>query len=39
MIIVTYSVPYQMSKMELLAKINNGLKMLTIFAKSFILDV
>ena len=34
-----YSEPYQTSKMELLLKIGYGFQPLTIFAKSFILDV
>ena len=34
-----YSEPYQKSKMVRFAKIVNGLKLLTIFAKSSILDV
>ena len=34
-----YVEPCQMSKMEVLAKIVNGFSFLTIFVKSFILDV
>ena len=35
----TYSEPIKTSKIELFAKINNDLKPLTIFAKSFTLDI
>ena len=34
-----YSEPYQISKMEFFAKIFNGLKLLTVFAKISILDI